>query len=161
MPPLGRNYEAPLLTPEERALKDVLHNKGRTVQLLMKKLLPDKGLFGPYRTKAVEYQPKVPFAVDTKAQVWLERDKRQGSGPIRLMRTILSTAKREGAADEPIQTIATMDGDGHIIDEKYHELFPAQRLDLLSAVHDLVKLIDEAAITPEPINQLGRTAMNG
>lgn len=54
MPPLGRIFEAPSLTPEEQALKDTLHNKGRALPALMIKPLPDIGPLSLYKTEAVE-----------------------------------------------------------------------------------------------------------
>lgn len=157
MPPLGRKFEAPPLTPEELVTKDALRQQGRTVRAQMTRLLPYLGKFGSRRTNTAEYHAGGE-AADTLERVWLIRDGKHRAEPIQLKLSSVSLVKAEGGVEWPTQTLATIDLNGYLIDEKFQEFFPAQRLAYLKEVMQTLAVI-EAQAPPERARQLGKTAL--
>ena len=157
MPPLGRKFEAPALTNEEVVLRTAVHNKGNEVRVHMKLLLPYRGMIGPRKTKSAEYHAGGE-ASDTRERAWLQRAGKHSYEPIQLMLSSVTMIQSDGGVEWPIQTLATIDSNGHLIDDKYHEFFPAQRLAFLEEVLSTVAII-ELQVPPEPIQRLGQTAI--
>jgi len=116
-------------------------------------------MFGPRRTKNVEYYASGE-AADTLERAWLERAGKQSYEPIQLMLSSEPLNKSDDRVEWPIQAVATIDSNGHLIDEKYHDFFPAQRLAFLEEVLNTVAIIESLAPS-EPIRRLGRTATGG
>jgi hypothetical protein len=162
MPPLKRTPEVSPLNDNEKDFEADLRNKGNEVWKLMHQLLPDRGILGPSKTNFVEYdEPGAEAAPNTKLRAWLERDRFNNDGSIRLILTPVPSAQPDHSNEGwDYQTMATINLSGELIDDRYRRLIPRQRIGLLQSVLETVQLIAEQSPPESPQQRLGRTALS-